>query len=182
MTVFEASNGVPIRRSSGGYLTFSHEFGLDLGTLTGITVSQEQALREFFQHERDETNGWWRSPSHPGFIIYRNSEDTVSVLEEREGTTLSYRRNGMSTRDVTARTPRASAAAAYFESHPSRNAWDEAKVGEVWELVYEQLGEPSIKRPFTVDSFGHFRNTSGVRMGDLTILEGRRLWPEGDES
>jgi len=178
MNTFTASNGIKIRIDPP-YLDQKFEGSGWHGLGSEATT---QALREFFQNERDQANGWWRSASHPGFIVHPTSEDIVSVLDERDGTTLSYRRNGMSTRDVTARTPRASAAVAYFDQHPSRNAWDQAKVGEVWELVYEQLGEPSIKRPFTVDSFGHFRNTSGVRMGDLIILEGRRIWPEGDAS
>jgi hypothetical protein len=178
MTEFTASNGVKVRIDNP-YLDVKY----DGSGWHGIGGSNEtQALREFFQHERDESNGWWRSPSHPGFVIYPTSEDTVRVFDERDGTTLSYRRNGMSTRDVTARTPRASAAAAYFDEHPSRNPWDEARTGEVWELVYEQLGEPQITRPFTVDSFGHFRDTSGVRMGDLSITAGRRIWPEEDAS
>lgn len=54
MNEYTASNGVTIRRTSHGYLSFSD---LDLGALTGITLDEETALREYFE-AHPERKAW----------------------------------------------------------------------------------------------------------------------------
>ncbi|GAA1149481.1 hypothetical protein MOX01_22660 [Microbacterium oxydans] len=133
------------------------------------------ALREFFQHERDEELGRWRWPEHREYVVYA-SRRPILVLNELTGDTLrAHRADGFSD---SGHGTIYNAASAYFESHPERKPWEDAEPGEVWELQYEQLGEPRQTRAFTVDSLGHLRNTSGVRMASLHITAGRRIWPE----
>lgn len=190
MTEFTASNGIKITmepdREGKAYLVGRRARGDEgqyLDTHANAGPEGTVALREFFQNERDGKLGIWRHEDYPDEAVYRYNANWVTVVDEQSGAAHEHRRedvdaalhhNFVNQSELVAR--------AYFETHPERNPWQDAKPGEVWELVYEQLGEPTITRPFTVDSFGHFRNTSGVRMGDLIILEGRRVWPEGDAS
>lgn len=134
------------------------------------------ALREFFQRERDEELGLWRSPSDPTWTAVRRNTTIYFHNEDHERSFHFVPRLETSIRawsgDLQA------LAYEYIDAHPERKPWEDAEPGEVWELQYEQLGEPRQTRAFTVDSLGHLRNTSGVRMASLHITAGRRIWPE----
>ena len=64
------------------------------GYCNGIyTLETTEALRAFFQAERDEQLGWWRDPENPNMVAYRTPEDDdedgrcIRLLDETTGDT-----------------------------------------------------------------------------------------------
>lgn len=171
MNEYTASNGVTIRRTRHGYLSFSN---LDLGALTGITLDEEAALREFFQHERDEELGRWRWPENPDFVVYPRGVAGIRVSSESSGDhILAVREAAMNW--ALGEPTFFGAARAYFEAHPERKPWHDAKPGEVWAFV--SFGE---ELAATVTSDGRFRfgDDSHLKVSDPVITSARRIWPE----
>lgn len=104
MSEFTASNGVPIRRVKAGYLSFTLKEQVELGTLTGISIPQEAALREYFEHEAQRPTireAWkalpigarfpggpadpqdWVKINHTEFIVYGGNE-AFRIRDERD--------------------------------------------------------------------------------------------------
>src|SRR5690606_1284379 len=86
------------------------------------------ALREFFQHVRDEELGRWRWPKDPDYVVYP-TEDGFLVVRESVG--LSEFRNGLYVHDM-----EGEAARDYREAHPERKPWEDAMHGEAWVITY----------------------------------------------
>ncbi len=179
---FKASNGVPVRRTTAGTLSFTRNGEWDLGALTGISASQEEALREFFQYERDQELGRWRWPENPNHVVYPKK---ASVVEPHPGFRVVHEPTGRS-RDVAAiDTPEfrdnasltrfGAAAKAYAAAHPEPKPWHEAVEGEVWLLMF-----PNSTQAWFVNG-GYFQNVrtlTNINKTDPCITAGRRIWPE----
>lgn len=156
MKQFKASNGVTVAAA-------------------GIDPAYLDALREFFQHERDEALGRWRSAEYPDFAVYAEKDGVHMTLDERTGQAYMTTREGVLGFDD----EHAQAARAYFAAHPEPKPWHDAKPGEVWVLGIKGSILPDEAYQFTD---GRFRPTSmrafWPRFED--IATGRRIWPEAD--
>ncbi|MBK7556241.1 MAG: hypothetical protein IPI55_17075 [Flavobacteriales bacterium] len=86
------------------------------------------ALREFFQQERDLELGRWRWPENPDYVVYHGNSgsDAVWVHNEREdGAIQSSARNSGDAGE----TDYFAATRAYFAAHPEPKPWMEVPDG-----------------------------------------------------
>ena len=98
------------------------------------------ALRAYFQEERDTELNRWRDPENPDMVCYAISDKNhVRVLDERKGTTCYFDRNDTNLRLFG---PMGSTTIRYFEAHPPKNLWEDAKVGEYWLVTWSHSSEP----------------------------------------
>ena len=145
-----------------------------------------EALREFFQAERDEELGRWRDPENPDMVAYRTPEDDdesgrcILLLDENTGD------NHWEWEHTALPGP----ADRYFTAHPlpepEPKPWLEAKPGEVWALTYAGIEETAWVADFTWGApprFRQFKNLlNPIFTNDDSITAGRRIWPEGDDN
>lgn len=173
---FTASNGLVINRDVLGGLVINAT-ALPL-TLPGMKT---RALREFFQAERDESLGRWRSKEHPDYVVYQNRHGQVNVLYEPDG--LSSRAYGRGEFPGTSgRFP--DIAAEYFAAHPEPKPWHDAKPGEAWLVTAdgdEQLCVVRDDNPTDPNEFVWAHGDFPVTADYITAAE--RVHPRGgDES
>lgn len=177
MDKYTASNGIGVRIDSP-YLDIK-----DGVSWRGIAGSREViALREFFQAERDEELGRWRWPENPDYVVYQHESGQAIVINERTGISFyRYRGEAAELREMRAGTDEdvslgTKAAEAYFDAHPERQPWDDAKPGEAWRLK-EVDAYPGIAI-FTELHVWLWSTGSAVDLN--RIVEGHRIWPEPD--
>lgn len=146
-----------------------------------------QALREFFQHERDEELGRWRWLENPDYVVYPlPSPDgrvhIVEVFSERFGQSVQYPRDYFrSTICSRNSSPEALAASDYFAAHPEPKPWHDAKPGESWVLRFESGEELSQTVNFEGDFYPWVLPvTSDAAYPQGIIVDGWRVWPETD--
>lgn len=179
---FTASNGVAI------------DVADDLENALGYDSGQIQALREFFQHERDEELGRWRWPENPDYVVYPDlTHDhevafgdglTYTVLRESDGVMKGYARAEDDHRGSVHRphdNPFALAARAYFAAHPEPKPWHDAQPGEVWVLTTENVGDEIAARVADLNEmivFEYIKGLTRIAVTDTRIVTGRRIWPE----
>lgn len=170
MNTFEASNGARFSEKENGTLVFSggildYPFELSPGVVYG--------LRAFFQHERDEELGRWRWPDNPDYVVYARDTGDWLVLNESNGHTKHYTHRHHASVGGSNMTK---AARAFFDAHPERKPWHDAKTGEVWVITVE--GEESA---WTVNNAGRFENPdSTYELTNRNITDARRIWPGSD--
>lgn len=176
-TTFTASNGTEIEITEIGGIFAKSGYG-HIQAGPGVT----KALREYFQHERDQELGRWRDPDNRDLVVYRrpgsdNSEGrAVLVMDETAGHGGTYREHGR--RWWEDKKDRA-VADRYFEAHPESKPWDEAKPGEVWELTDAEGRE----QLWVWDEIDGWRSVHSDKVSHLVGREataGRRIWPEED--
>lgn len=176
-TTFTASNGVEVEITENGCLGTGGSIGQ-----TFVGPKALKALREFFQHERDQELGRWRDPVNRDLVVYRLPElddefgRTVQVMDETTGDTFFYWEElGRPSEDIRGR----ETADRYFEAHPEPKPWDEAKTGEVWELT-DSNGRGQLWIWDEVDGWRSVHtNLLSSRVGKESTA-GRRIWPEED--
>ena len=181
---FKASNGIDI-------VTYPGAAGITIECLGSgnhyLTGDEADAAREFFRHERDEELGRWRWPENPDYVVYpvilpahemafgRNL--SVMVFHERTGVLKGYCREedqGGQYREYP------NAARAYFEAHPVKKPWYDAKPGEVWVFTYfdeaEVVAIATMEWPFVTT----FRGVTGAEFNtkNAHITAARRIYPE----
>jgi hypothetical protein len=123
---FRARSGRTVRAKADGSVVFDHVNGY-------LGPEQVFDAEEFFQARRDLELGRWRYPLNPDYVVYVREpypgelrrvraiqESTGDFVDTVEGTTLDG--------------PFKDAARAYFEAHPERKPWEDAKPGEFWAL------------------------------------------------
>ena len=148
------------------------------GYCNGIyTLETTEALRAFFQAERDQDLGWWRDPEEPYWVVspYNRNANAAIVYNERTRFTCFWQRRTAETSSGTSSAVRV--AKRYFAAHPEPKPWEEAKAGEVWILTRYGAEEP-----FFVTG-GEFTSTDlavATDLDDDSITAGRRIWPEGE--
>ena len=124
---FNASNGIEITmdpdREGKVYLVGRRARGDEGQYLDAHATAGPEgivALREFFQHERDEELGRWRDPDNPRLTVYPTEgyeTDEITILDDVDAETYTITR---------ARAERSQGgwwhdtAKAYFEAHPER--------------------------------------------------------------
>lgn len=138
---FTASNGVEIEKGTEGHLLMPP-------AAIGLGMDSQQALREFFQHERDEQLGRWRWPEDPRYIVKPVDEHVVCVVNEEEFWDRPHGRQGergqlrfRDVRECKTDAPLSDTAArykqaawAFWQAHPELMPmpWHDAKPGELW--------------------------------------------------
>lgn len=190
MTEFTASNGITVFVRDGGTVQFQHGTRAESCGILQVMPHSEwwQTLREFFQHERDETLGRWRWPEHPDFLVYSRGYAGVRVTSESSGGhVLAVREAAMGWQK--GQSTYFGAARAYFEAHPERKPWHDAKPGETWRLTVRDRDPLDLDLTFNVIGVtDHVQarfarpQVSGEQMeysiDSDAIVAGRRIWPE----
>lgn len=182
---FKASNGIDVSISEEGDGTFLlGKGGVIKGGVRRWTVATGNAegivaLREFFQHERDQELGRWRWPENPDYVVYQREVTGHTDAEYRECTVLDERSGVL--QEFGSKLPQChggyfrEAARAYFAAHPEPKPWHEAVEGEVWLLMF-----PNSTQAWFVNG-GYFQNVrtlTNINKTDPGITAGRRIWPE----
>ena len=80
------------------------------------TLETTEALRAFFQAERDETLGRWRDPENPDYVVYPLADGTVMIFNEQSRYREFWSRKG--TREYELKGGSADVARRYFAAHP----------------------------------------------------------------
>jgi hypothetical protein len=175
--------GAPEWRARSGRTVKQREDGaLVIGTLDGY-LNREAVLdaEEWAQAKHDADLGRWRDPFEPHYVVYsEDGGDAARVLDERDGVTVVANRRVESTD-----TGYYGAAFRFFEAHPERKPWQDAKPGEVWELTTrdeESVPAMSSSSDSGVVIFTAATHDAGgteeiVSYSDY-ITAGRRIWPE----
>lgn len=172
MSEFTASNGVGVR-IDGRDLDIRNT--RDWVGLCGTVVLD--ALREFYQHEGDQERGRWRWPEHPDFVVYPKGDGWI-VLSEVSANSKHYSHREHASIGSSLLTQ---AMRAYFEAHPERKPWHDAKPWETWVFTIDG-GEQSA----TLDEDREFRDRSyntcsWMHVTDERITAARRIWPVSDD-
>jgi len=200
MDTYTASNGIRINvaadLSGEKYLTGTRLSGGGCPDVypaqTHATASEDgmTALREFFRAEEDERLGRWRWSENPDYVVYRWAADPprrnvrgVTVLSETIPRGYTVWEDNVDTLYGTsvneeARKAARDAARAYFDAHPEKRPWHDAKAGEVWAVTVD--GREFAAKVNTDSGFPRFIAldhdlTYGPRAG---FTAGRRIWPE----
>ena len=166
MKVFTATNGILFTITEDGVLRW--EGGYDPRRVT-------DALREYFQRERDTQLGRWRDPENPNMVCYPVAcdLDAVWVMYEGAGSRYYVNRTGW---ELTRPQYASETAGRYFQAHPEPKPWEEAKVGEIWEIGLLELGPSACL--VTEGDFVEISKRFEVAIGSSLIESGRRIWPE----
>lgn len=131
MTKFEASNGVVVEDNCNG----DKDYWNITGPRGGIAVNRDEqdALREFFRHERDEELGRWRDTVNPSYFVIKNDYDRVVVVNERSSRWTEV------TPKIVADYPDVivehQVGARYFAAHPVQQPWHNAGRDDVWKFT-----------------------------------------------
>ena len=145
-----------------------------------LPTADFEALRAFFQAERDEELGRWRDPENPDMVVYPHDDVNTTVHDETTGAYLNWSRE-QAEDDEYSRGFGFATARAYFAAHPEPKPWDAARPDEIWALTDEDREEV-----FRCGEHGLYQLKTGNPLGSLLscshnkITAGRRIWPEGD--
>ena len=146
-----------------------------------LTTADFEALRAFFQAERDEQLGRWRDPENPDWVVYPHDDVNTTVHDETTGAYLNWSRE-QAEDDEYSHGFGFATARAYFQAHPEPKPWVDAKPGEVWALTYAGIEETAWVADFTWEApprFRQFKNLlNPIFTNDKHITAGRRIWPE----
>ena len=107
------------------------------GYCNGIyTLETTEALRVFFQAERDEALDRWRDPKNPDYVVYPRPD-----LDDDDGRgVLVLNERSAATRHDWEQIALPGPARRYFDAHPGEDPhkpWHDAKAGEYWLVTLE---------------------------------------------
>ena len=147
------------------------------------TLETTEALRAFFQAERDEELGRWRDPENPGIVCYPVAGDLDAVWVMREGDGSRY----LATRTRWERIgPHyvAEAAGRYFQAHPEPKPWEKAQpdCDEIWVLTIHGCEQPVYVTEFRGEPVFQVPDGETISPHRESITAGRRIWPEPNGS
>lgn len=178
MSVFRANNGIVI-----------HDHGTHVSWASGFSHPfVTEALREYFQAERDEKLGLWRWPENPKYVVKMAAKYEICVIHEPE----FWRKNTVHFTDARALAefmheepgkhtkPWRKAARAYLKEHPIKQPWHEIEPGQVWVLTIDGKETPAIVTGGLAGPYFLGEKTNYART-NAGITNGRRIWPEGDD-
>lgn len=183
MEKFTASNGISVMRNPDDGPDIDYQ-SWSIGNALEVLLAPHEvdALREFFQHERDDELGRWRWPKNPSYVVYPDGTSR-RVVDEPTGKTMQ-----VSLHDRKAMTTYldsyVGAAKAYDEAHPEPKPWHDAKHLEIWALTIQGCpSEAYIYREGFASRETAFRpvnHEERVKFSadDPRITAGRRIWPE----
>ena len=141
-----------------------------------------EALRAFFQAERDEQLGRWRDPENPNIVVYpipaMNDQGdgygrAVWVLDEAEMVSMTVLDDRHSH----------SSASRYFAAHPEPKPWDAAQpdCDEIWVLTIHGCEQPVYVTEFSGEPVFQVPGGETISLHRESITAGRRIWPEGED-
>ena len=138
------------------------------------------ALRAFFQEERDTELNRWRDPENPDMVCYALSDKNhVRVLDECTGMFGFYDRNDTNPRVCGSMD---STMIRYFEAHPPKNLWEDAKEGEYWLVTWTHIHTPDPCVVVSVDNDLYFQGRRQARdTSSEYIRHAQKLIPEGTD-
>ena len=183
MEKFEAKNGLQIEADLGPVVRIWEGSSRDKenNRLRGFSYLNDrdvEALREFFQHERDQELGRWRDPENLHRVAYATSPQTVLIMDESTGRGAEYsRQTANASSDNYGDRLKRQSARAYFAAHPEPKPWHDAKPGDVWVLTVAGKEHPWGFDPID-QRFVYAGGESWLRRNDEMISAGRRIWPE----
>jgi len=192
---FTASNGYVVRYDpTAGLGRLTVHFPSGHNVLDGhdyCTNDELAALREFFQHERDEELGRWRWPENPDIIVVLKQAKSIPrrvVMVMQESTCIVVWRDEAQ-ESGSGRAELDAAARAYFAAHPEPKPWTNPKPGELWELTVGGITDEyvAVKCREGVNGirtmFLPTKNLGAIKLGPeaTLITDGRRIYPEADQ-
>lgn len=170
---FRARSGRTVRSNEDGSVTFE-------GVRGYIGAEQVFDAQEFFQAQRDLDFGRWRCPAEPDWVAQegeRSSDGRRTVRLFNESTFESFWLNSRVMDEVDNETAKHRVARAFFEAHPERKPWQEARPEEAWLLTID--GKQWVA---TVDRMLDFTTSAETFVNGspdmVRITAGRRIWPE----
>lgn len=176
---FTASNGKKVARVPGGILAGE----------VAVYRDEVKALREFFQHERDEQLG--RERVSNSILITPLDPKSVNVLREihvynevtRQYAIWNETSDGQIHRVTLFTSNMLDSAARQWFSDKRPKPWENAQEGEVWIVTPSRAlteGDESVEYP-AIFQAGRFRDHGGSwDAKDLTAA--RRIWPEPSDA
>ena len=135
------------------------------------------ALRAFFQAERDDALGRWRDTENPDMVVYRTPEDDdgcgrcILLLDENTGD------NHWEWERIATSGP----GLRYFAAHPQPEPkpWEEAEHEEIWVITANGDTGPALATTSHRRGTGlAFQTANGTLLDATEITAGRRIWPE----
>ncbi|GAA4774358.1 hypothetical protein [Microbacterium gilvum] len=185
MEKFTASNGVEVTMEKQAITGWRRLwFGRKDGVSIEISGRNLKALIECLDAERDADLGRWRWPENPNYMVYPRDDGHVAVLSEPEGVA-AFCVTRAAARGAGEGNPFLVAARAYFEDHPERKPWEDAKPGEVWAVTLHGKERPcKVVEPTYSEHAVAFLPLNEPSptwfVPSAAITEARRIWPEGD--
>ena len=150
------------------------------GYCNGIyTLETTEALRAFFQAERDEELGRWRDTENPNVVVYLvpDQDDgygrVVWVLDEAEMVS-------MTVLDDREQIAPPGPARRYFAAHPEPKPWHAARpdCDEIWVLTIHGCEQPVYVTEFGGEPVFQVPDGETISLHRESITAGRRIWPE----
>ena len=145
------------------------------------TRETTEALRAFFQAERDEELGRWRDLEDPNMVVYpiQGKLDGVWVVDEGDGAGYAIRTGWKHA------LPHCmyEAAERYFAAHPEPKPWEKARPGcdEIWVLTIHGCEQPVYVTEFCGEPAFQVPGGGTMSLSHGAITAGRRIWPEGGD-
>ena len=144
------------------------------------TLETTEALRAFFQAERDDALGRWRDTENTDMVAYRTPEDDdgcgrcILLLDENTGD------NHWEWEHTASPGP----AARYFDAHPEPKPWHAARpdCDEIWVLTIHGCEQPVYVTEFGGEPAFQVPGGETISLHRESITAGRRIWPEGEAS
>lgn len=180
---FEASNGVTVMRNTDDGPDIDYQ-SWSIGNAREVLLAPHEvdALREFFQHERDQELGRWRDQESPErFVVPGHADDWIQVWNEArmkgEGT---YTRSSAVIHFGNPKYPCAATAKRYFDAHPEPKPWHDARDGQLWLIRFSDYPNTDVSALVKNGTFVYNDHChDGIAaVNDSTITAGRRIWPE----
>ena len=177
---FTASNGLMVERHEDDRIVVFEGSAIPVMRTYKASVHVD-ALREFFQHEKDEHLGRWRSSADPRWtavrrdkFVYFQCEDGIrsfNIHLDREATLNAWND------DLRA------IAREYIAAHPEPKPWHDAECGESWYLepygiVYTCVGDRGHSTGLWFTRANVYGKVENLQLDDARITAGRRIYPE----
>lgn len=177
MNEFTASNGIEVAFDADS-LDNIYLAGRKQGNLHASAGEEGiVALREFFQAERDEALGRWRSRSNPSWVVYPDASNPSRgrMVNEDGGEWNSAHPDS----HWSSRPDLNEVNQEFLAAHPEPKPWWDAAEGEAWELTVNGDTGPFVTK-LTPALTVHFVAGNGSQFMPESdqITAGRRIYPE----
>lgn len=151
-----------------------------------LNARDMNALREFFQHERDKELGRWRWPEDPNYTVRPSARfagrtawpTSVDVEHEPTGLVDYVTFGSLKAKEYEYKAIRA--AKAYYEAHPEpKPEWHDAKAGQAWVIEGPTFDEAACTVVAKNEEL-YFEDPVEDTFISITgeITNARRIWPE----
>ena len=141
---------------------------------TGTPISpgeRLQALREYFQHERDTELGRWRDEESPDYVVYPSRAGGITILHEPTGRQRYLIGRGEA---KIATGEFADTVRRYFATNPEPKPWHSAEVGTLWSITAGGLGRTRIA---IAHGDATFTDHDGIGWKADEVIDAERIWP-----